>query len=105
MTTDQMVVKPQPFEWYDPGHQEAIEVLSPMFDGIILKITGVDVSYGTPDENPINNVELTAGSVSGWTVDIQSPGLAKTLGPTFGGQHITVRTGIRLRSLMIRMSG
>ena len=81
MTTDQMVVKPQPFEWYDPGHQEAIEVLSPMFDGIILKITGVDVSYGTPDENPINNVELTAGSVSGWTVDIQSPGFGENTWP------------------------
>ena len=81
MTTDQTVVKPQPFEWYDPGHQEAIEVLSPMFDGIILKITGVDVSYGTPDENPINNVELTAGSVSGWSVDIQSPGFGENTWP------------------------
>ena len=81
MTTDQTVVEPQPFEWYDPGHQEAIEVLSPMFDGIILKITGVDVSYGTPDENPINNVELTAGSVSGWTVDIQSPGFGENTWP------------------------
>ena len=81
ITTNQTVVKQQPFEWYDPGHQEAIEVLSPMFDGIILKITGVDVSYGTPDENPINNVELTAGSVSGWTVDIQSPGFGENTWP------------------------
>ena len=80
-TTDQTVVEPQPFEWYDPGHQEAVEVLSPMFDGIILKITGVDVSYETPDENPINNVELTAGSVSGWTVDIQSPGFGENTWP------------------------
>ena len=80
-TTDQTVVDPQPFEWYDPGHQEAVEVLSPMFDGVILKITGRDVSYGTPDENPINNVELTAGSVSGWTVDIQSPGFGENTWP------------------------
>ena len=45
-----------------------------MFDGVVLKITGVDVTYGSPAENPINNVELTGGSVPGWTVDIQSPG-------------------------------
>ena len=74
MRTDQTVVAQQPFEWYDPIHGEAVEVLSPMFDGIILKITGVDVTYGSPTENPINNVELSTGSVPGWTVDIQSPG-------------------------------
>ena len=74
MTTNQTVVEQQLFEWYDPEHGEAVEVLSPMFDGVVLKITGVDVTYGSPAENPINNVELTGGSVPGWTVDIQSPG-------------------------------
>ena len=81
MTTNQTVVAQQPFEWYDPIHDEAVEVLSPMFDGIVLKITGVNVSYGTPAENPINNVELGAGSVSGWTVDIQSPGVGENTWP------------------------
>ena len=80
-TTDQIVVEQQPFDWYDLGHGEAVEVLSPMFDGIILKITGVDVTYGSPTENPINNVELTAGSVPGWTVDIQSPGAGENTWP------------------------
>ena len=81
MTTNQMVVEQQPFEWYDPSHGEAVEALSPMFDGVILKITGVDVSYGTPDENPINSVELTAGSVPGWQADIQSPGFGENTWP------------------------
>ena len=81
MTTNQTVVEQQPFEWYDPVHHEAVEVLSPMFDGVILKITGVDVTYGTPNENPINNVELSAGSVPGWTVDIQSPGVQENTWP------------------------
>ena len=81
MTTNQTVVAQQPFEWYDPAHQEAVEVLSPMFHGVILKITGVDVSYGTPDENPINSVELTAGSVPGWEADIQSPGFGENTWP------------------------
>ena len=65
MTTNQTVVEQQLFEWYDPEHGEAVEVLSPMFDGVVLKITGVDVTYGSPAENPINNVELTGGSVPG----------------------------------------
>ena len=81
MRTNQTVVEQQPFEWYDPVHGEAVEVLSPMFDGVILKITGVDVTYGSPAENPINNVELTAGSVPGWTVDIQSPGVGENTWP------------------------
>ena len=81
MRTDQTVVEQQLFDWYDPEHGEAVEVLSPMFDGIILKITGVDVTYGSPDENPINSVELTAGSVPGWTVDIQSPGAGENTWP------------------------
>ena len=81
MRTDQTVVAQQPFEWYDPIHGEAVEVLSPMFDGIILKITGVDVTYGSPTENPINNVELSTGSVPGWTVDIQSPGAGENTWP------------------------
>ena len=81
LTTNQTVVEQQPFEWYDPIHGEAVEVLSPMFDGVILKITGRDVSYGAPDENPINNVELTAGSVPGWAVDIQSPGFGENTWP------------------------
>ena len=80
-TTNQTVVEQQFFDWYDANHYEAFEALSPMFDGIILKITGVDVTYGSPDENPINNVELTAGSVTGWTVDIQSPGAGENTWP------------------------
>ncbi len=80
-TTNQTVVEQQPFEWYDPIHGEAVEVLSPMFDGVILKITGVDVTYGSPAENPINSVELTAGTVSGWSVDIQSPGVGENTWP------------------------
>ena len=80
-TTNQTVVEQQSFDWYDPGHQEAVEVLSPMFDGIVLKITGVDVSYGTPMENPINDVKLTAGTVTDWSVDIQSPGFGENTWP------------------------
>ncbi len=80
-TTNETVVERQPFDWYDPEHQEAVEVLSPMFDGIVLKITGVDVSYGTPDENQILGVELTAGSVTDWSVDIQSPGFGENTWP------------------------
>ena len=80
-TTDETVVERQPFDWYDPEHQEAVEVLSPMFDGIVLKITGVNVSYGAPDENPILDVKLTAGSVTGWSVDIQSPGFGENTWP------------------------
>ena len=80
-TTNQTVVKRQPFDWYDPLHQEAVEVLSPMFDGIVLKITGVDVSYGSPTENPINDVKLTAGTVTGWGVNIQSPGTGENTWP------------------------
>ena len=79
-TTNQTVVEQQPFDWYEP-FQGAVEVLSPMFDGIVLKITGVDVDYGSPAENPISNVELTAGSVSGWSVDIQSPGVGENTWP------------------------
>ena len=40
MTTNQTVVEQQPFEWYDPLHGEAVEGFSPIFDGIVLKITG-----------------------------------------------------------------
>lgn len=80
-TTNQTVVEQQFFNWYDPEHQEAVEVLSPMFDGVVLKITGVDVSYGTAAENPINDVKLTAGSVTDWSVDIQSPGFGENTWP------------------------
>ena len=80
-TTNETVVEKQSFGWYDPGHQEAVEVLSPMFDGIVLKITGVDVSYGTPTENPINDVKLTEGTVTDWSVDIQSPGFGENTWP------------------------
>lgn len=80
-TTNQTVVEKQFFDWYDPLHQEAVEVLSPMFDGIVLKITGVDVSYGSPTENPINDVKLTAGTVTGWEVNIQSPGVGENTWP------------------------
>ena len=81
MTTNQTVVERQVFEWYDPEHGEAVEALSQMFDGIVLKIKGVDVSYGSPDENPIKEVKLTKGSVTGWTVDIQSPGAGENTWP------------------------
>ncbi len=80
-TTNETVVERQPFDWYDPPHEEAAEVLSPMFDGIVLKLTGVNVSYGTPTENPINDVKLTAGSVTDWSVDIQSPGFGENTWP------------------------
>ena len=80
-TTNTTVVERQPFDWYDPIHQEAVEVLSPMFDGIVLKITGVDVSYGAPTENPIVDVKLTEGSVTGWEVNIQSPGVGENTWP------------------------
>ena len=80
-TTNQTVIEQQFFDWYDPEHGEAVEVLSPMFDGIVLKITGVDVTYGSPAENPINSVELTTGSVPGWSVDIQSPGAGENTWP------------------------
>ena len=80
-TTNETVVEQQFFGWYDPEHQEAVEALSPMFDGIVLKITGTDVSYGTPMENPINDVKLTAGTVTDWSVDIQSPGFGENTWP------------------------
>ena len=80
-TTNQTVVEQQPFDWFDPDHGEAVEVLSPMFDGIVLKITGVNVFYGSPMENPINDVKLTAGSVTGWEVSIQSPGFGENTWP------------------------
>ena len=45
-TTNETVVEQQSFDWFDPDHAEAVEVLSPMFDGIVLKITGV-LTYTT----------------------------------------------------------
>ena len=81
MTTDETVVELQSFDWFDPDHAEAVEVLSPMFDGIVLKITGVNVYYGSPMENPINDVKLTAGTVTGWEVNIQSPGAGENTWP------------------------
>ena len=80
-TTNETVVEQQFFDWYDPEHQEAVETLSPMFDGIVLKLTGADVSYDTPGENPILDVKLTAGSVTDWSVDIQSPGFGENTWP------------------------
>ena len=80
-TTNETVVEKQSFDWFDPDHGEAVEVLSPMLDGIVLKIKGVNVSYGSPTENPINDVKLTAGSVTGWEVDIQSPGFGENTWP------------------------
>ena len=77
MTTDQIVVQKQSFGWYDPTQIAAVEVLSPMFDGITLRIKGVDVTYGRPDENPIESVKLIKGTVTGWNVDIQSPGVGE----------------------------
>ena len=61
MTTNQTVVEKQSFGWYDPTQIAAVEALSPMFDGITLKIKGVDVTYGHPNENPIESVKLTKG--------------------------------------------
>ena len=81
MTTNETVVEKQFFDWFDPEHGEAVEVLSPMLDGIVLKIKGVNVSYESPTENPINDVKLTAGSVTGWEVDIQSPGFGENTWP------------------------
>jgi len=81
MTTNQTLVKKQTFDWFDPLHGEAVEALSSMFDGIILKITGVNVDYGVPDENRINDVKLTAGSVPGWSVNIESPGAGENTWP------------------------
>ena len=72
-TTNQTVVEKQTFDWYDPINEAAVEARTPMFDGIILKMTGVDVTYESPDENPINNVKLTAGTVTDWSVIIESP--------------------------------
>ena len=82
-TTNQTVVEKQTFDWYDPINGEAVEVLTPMFDGTILKLTGVDVSYDSPTANSITDVKLTSGSVPGWTVDIQNEatGGSTTTGP------------------------
>ena len=80
-TTNQTVVEKQSFDWYDPEHQEAVETLSPMVDGVVLKITGVDVSYESPTQNSIKDVKLTAGSVTGWEVAIQSPGFGENTWP------------------------
>ena len=80
-TTNQIVVEKQTFDWYDANHYAAYEARSPMFDGIILKMTGVDITYGSPDENPILNVELTAGTVTDWSVNIASPGAGENTWP------------------------
>ena len=82
MTTNQTVVEQQFFDWYDPEHSEAVEVLSPMFDGIVLKIIGFDVSYESPTANAILEVKLTEGTVTGWEVDIQPFGTSRS--PTTG---------------------
>ncbi|MDE0485148.1 MAG: hypothetical protein OXI67_21445 [Candidatus Poribacteria bacterium] len=80
-TTNQTVVEKQTFGWYDPEHQEAVEILTPMFDGVILKLTGVNVSYGSSDENTIEEVKLTAGTVSDWSVNRLSPGFGENTWP------------------------
>ncbi len=80
-TTNQTVVEKQTFDWYDANHYEAFEARTPMFDGIILKMTGVDVTYDTPDENPILDVKLTAGTVTDWSVTIESPGAGENTWP------------------------
>ena len=90
-TTNQIVVEQQPFDWcdvskdpigeYNPDQSKAVETLSPMFDGVVLKIIGVDVSYGSPIENSITDVKLTAGAVTGWEVNIQSPGVGENTWP------------------------
>ena len=80
-TTNQTVVEKQTFDWYDAGSFEAFEARTPMFDGIILNMKGVDVTYDTPDENPINDVKLTAGTVTDWSVNIESPGAGANTWP------------------------
>ncbi len=80
-TTNQTVVEKQTFDWYDANHYEAFEARTPMFDGIILKMTGVDVTYDTPDENPILDVKLTAGTVTDYSVNIESPGAGENTWP------------------------
>lgn len=79
--TNSIVVEKQTFDWYDADHFEAFEARSPMFDGIILKLKGVDVTYDTPDENPVNDVKLTAGTVTDWSVIIESPGAGENTWP------------------------
>ena len=80
-TTNQTVLEKQTFDWYDANHYAAYEARSPMFDGIILKMKGVDITYGSPDENPVLNVELTAGTVTDWSVNIASPGAGENTWP------------------------
>lgn len=80
-STNNTVVEKQTFGWYDPEHQEAVEVLSPLFDGIILKITGFNVSYDTPGENTINSVKLTEGTVTDFSVKTESPGFGENSWP------------------------
>ncbi len=82
-TTNKTVVEKQTFDWYDPINGEAVESRTPMFDGIILNLKGVDVSYDSPTANTIIDVKLTKGAVPGWTVDIQpeATGGSTTTGP------------------------
>ena len=80
-TTNQTVVEKQTFDWYDANDYAVFEARSPLFDGIMLKMKGVDVTYGTPDENPINDVKLTAGTVTDWSVNIESPGAGENTWP------------------------
>ena len=80
-TTNQTVIEKTTFDWYDANHFEAYEARTPMFDGIILNMKGVDVTYGSPDENPINDVKLTAGTVTDWSVKIESPGAGENTWP------------------------
>jgi len=62
------LIENQPFEWYRPG--AAVEALSFAFDGIVLKFTGVDVTYGAPTENKIGKVDLTEGTVTDWAYNL-----------------------------------
>ncbi len=83
ITTNQIAVEKQTFDWYDPDNRTAVEILTPIFDGIMLKLTGVDVSYNSPTANAIKDVKLTKGAVPGWSVDIQAEatGGSTTTGP------------------------
>ncbi|MBI1925853.1 hypothetical protein HYR99_16585 [Candidatus Poribacteria bacterium] len=96
------VVEAQEFGWYNPDEGHAVEVLSPLFDGIVLKLTGVDVSYSAPTANKIAKVDLVSGEVTDWSVDIQSSGSG---GGTTTGPNIFWATYYRPHTYRIKLVG
>jgi hypothetical protein len=95
------VVEEQEFGWYNPDEGHAVEALSPMFDGIVLKLTGVNVSYDAPTANKITKVDLVGGDVADWSVDIQSSG---TGGGTTTGPNIFWATYYRPHTYKIKFA-